>query len=163
MQYRWAAGLLLVQGVFMEGLVFVGALVLLALRVPLASITDHAEVFALSYLQDNLYLMMGMSGVFAALRILGAVGLFRDRLWGLALSLINCVVTLILMVFMLPAGLLDGVLSGAALVLLLFAWLGRGADGQPRLLAQRTGRAEGASAPADTSAPVRSGFRTATR
>jgi uncharacterized membrane protein (DUF2068 family) len=118
----------------MEGLVFVGALVLLALNIPLASITEHAEVFALPYLQENLYLMMAMSGVFAALRILGAIGLLRNRLWGLGLSLINCIVTLILMVFLLPAGLLDGVLSGTALVLLLFAWLGRSSDGQPKLL-----------------------------
>lgn len=126
--------MLLVQGVLMEGLVFVGVLVLLTLNIPLASITENAEVFALPYLQDNLYLMMAMSGVFAALRILGAVGLLRNRLWGLGLSLINCVVTLVLMIFLLPAGLLDGVLSGTALVILLFAWLGRSSDGQPKLL-----------------------------
>ena len=134
LQYRWAAGLLLVQGVLMEGVVFIGVLVLLALKIPQASIVEHADVFALPYLQDNLYLMMAMSGVFAALRVLGAVGLLRNRLWGLGLSLVNCIVTLTLMVFLLPAGLLDGVLSGTALVLLLFARLGHTADGQPKLI-----------------------------
>lgn len=114
---------------------FVGLVVLLALNIPQASIAERADVFALPYLQENLYLMMAMSGVFAALRVLGAIGLLRNRLWGLGLSLINCIVTLILMVFLLPAGLLDGVLSGTALVLLLLAWLGRSSDGQPKLLA----------------------------
>jgi len=134
LQYRWAAGSLLVQGVLMEGVVFIGVLVLLALKIPQASIVEHADVFALPYLQDNLYLMMPMSGVFAALRVLGAVGLLRNRLWGLGLSLVNCIVTLALMVFLLPAGLLDGVLSGTALVLLLFARLGHTPDGQPKLI-----------------------------
>ncbi|OQJ52705.1 hypothetical protein B5P20_00015, partial [Clavibacter sepedonicus] len=97
-----------------------------------AAITDHAEVLALPYLQDELYPMMAMSGIFAALRITAAVGLWRDRLWGLALAGVMCVVTLVLMVFLLPAGLLDGLLSGAALVLLLHASLGRDAAGRVR-------------------------------
>ncbi len=120
----------------MEGLVVVGLIVLVALDVPQSLILERADVFALNYLQENLYLMMAMSGLFAALRVVGAIGLLRNRLWGLGLSIINCVVTLVLMVFMLPAGLADGVLSGTALVLLLFAWLGRSPDGQLRLLVQ---------------------------
>ena len=133
-QYRWAGTLLLAQGILMEGLVFVGLIVLLAIGVPQEVISERADVFALPYLQENLYLMMAMSGIFAALRILGAIGLLRNRLWGLGLSLINCVVTLTLMIFLLPAGIADGVLSGTALVLMLFARLGRDAEGQPRLL-----------------------------
>ena len=116
----------------MEATAFVGLLVLLALRVPQDAVTERVQVFALPYLDDNLYLMMAMSGIFAVLRIVGAVGLVRDRAWGLALSLTNCAVTLTLMIFLLPAGLLDGVLSGTALLLILFAWLGRNADGSPR-------------------------------
>ncbi|KDP89904.1 MULTISPECIES: hypothetical protein [Clavibacter] len=131
-ELRAAAVLLLVQGVLMEGLVAVGLVVLLALGIPQAAITDHAEVFALPYLRENLYPMMAMSGIFAALRITAAVGLWRDRLWGLALACAMCVVTLVLMVFLLPAGLLDGVLSGTALVLLLHARLGRDATGAVR-------------------------------
>ncbi|WP_354247459.1 hypothetical protein [Arthrobacter sp. UYEF20] len=109
----------------MEGLVFVGLFVLLALGVAQDVITRNATIFALPYLQDNLYLMMAMSGVFAILRVIGGIALWRDRLWGLALSLINCVVTLVLMIFLLPAGLADGLLSGAALVLMLHGWLGK--------------------------------------
>lgn len=62
--------------------------------------------------------------MFGALRIIGAVGVLRNRLWAFALSLIMCATTLILMIFMLPAGLLDGVLTGTAVVLLLRAWIG---------------------------------------
>ncbi|MGP4995964.1 hypothetical protein ACTXJE_18305 [Glutamicibacter ardleyensis] len=134
LQYRWAACLLLAQGVLMEGLVFIGLLVLIGLSVPQSSIAENANVFALPYLQENLYLMMAMSGIFATLRVLGAIGLLRNRLWGLGLSIINCTVAVVLMTFMLPAGIIDGVLSGTALVLILFAWLGRDSDGQPKLL-----------------------------
>ena len=108
----------------MEATVFASLLVLLLLQVPQDAITGRVDIFALEYLNENLYLMMAMSGIFAALRIVGAVGVLRDRLWALMLSLINCVVTLVLMSLMLPAGLLDGLLSGAALILLLSAWLG---------------------------------------
>jgi hypothetical protein len=131
-ELRAAAVLLLVQGVLMEGLVAVGLVVLVVLGIPQADVTDHARVFALPYLQDELYPMMAMSGIFAALRITAGIGLWRDRLWGLALAGAMCVVTLVLMMFLLPAGLLDGVLSGTALVLLLHARLGRDAYGRPR-------------------------------
>lgn len=133
-RYRTAAVLLLIQGVLMEGLVAVGALVLVALGIPQETVTGRADVFALPYLQDNLYGMMAMSGIFAALRITGAIALWRRRLWGLALSLMNCVVTMVLMIFLLPAGIADGLLSGGALVLILWAWLGRDDAGQPRLV-----------------------------
>jgi uncharacterized membrane protein (DUF2068 family) len=133
-QLTIAAVLLLVQGVLMEGLVFIGLGILLAVGTSQEAITEHADVFALPYLQDNLYLMMAMSGIFAALRIVGALGVLRNRLWGLALSLINCVVTLTLMVFLLPVGLFDGVISGSALVMLLIGWLGRDAQGNVRAI-----------------------------
>lgn len=56
--------------------------------------------------------------------IIGAIGVLRNRLWGLALSVINCVVAMVLMVFMLPAGIVDGLLACSALVLLLTAYFG---------------------------------------
>ena len=39
--------------------------------------------------------------------------------------MINCVVTMILMMFMLPAGIMDGILSGAALLLMLMQYFGK--------------------------------------
>lgn len=139
---RVAAGLLLAQGVLMEGLVIVGLVVLLATGVTQDVITKNAEIFALPYLQDNLYLMMAMSGVFAILRVIGGIALWRDRLWGLALSLINCIVTLVLMIFLLPAGIADGLLSGAALVLILQGWLGKDHNGQTRSISDVYQRSE---------------------
>ena len=45
-------------------------------------------------------------------------------MWGLALSVINCVITLALMMFLLPAGIMDGLLAGSALVLILMQYFG---------------------------------------
>ena len=69
--------------------------------------------------------MMAMSGIFGITRIIGAIGLLKNRLWGLALSVINCIVTMVLMVFMLPAGIVDGVLATFALILMLTAYFGK--------------------------------------
>ena len=120
---RAAALLQIIQGGLMEGGPFVGMVVLLVLGIDQAAAGEHFA-FVVPYFQDNLYLMMAMSGIFGALRIIGAVGLLRNRMWGFALSAVNCVITLTLMVFMLPAGIADGLLSGAALVFLLLAWFG---------------------------------------
>lgn len=108
----------------MEGLPFAGLGVLLLLGVD-ASVVGHGFAFIVPFFNENLYLMMVMSGVFAALRITGAIGLLKNRMWGYVLSLVNCSVTLVLMVFMLPAGVVDGLFSGGALVLLLLARYGK--------------------------------------
>lgn len=121
---KWAAALLATQAVLLELAAALGLVVALALGLQETAITDHVDIFALPYLNENLYLMMGMSGIFGTLRLIGAIELWRGRLWGLALSLINGTVTMVLMIFMLPAGILDGVLTGTALVLMLTAWLG---------------------------------------
>lgn len=121
---KWAAALLAAQAILIELSVLAGLIVLLALGMPELDITNRVDIFALPYLNANLYLMMGMSGIFGALRLTGAIGLWRGRMWGLALSLINSAVTMVLMIFMLPAGILDGLLTGIALVLMLTAWLG---------------------------------------
>ncbi|MGO2750444.1 MAG: hypothetical protein ACTIA6_10380 [Pseudoclavibacter sp.] len=107
----------------MEMSVLVGLVVLLVLGIPQDAITQRVDIFALPYLNENLYLMMAMSGIFGALRVTGAVAMARGQLWGLVLSLFNCGVTLVLMIFLLPPGLIDGLLTGSALVLILSGWL----------------------------------------
>lgn len=119
-QVQWAAWLQLAQGVLMEGLPFLGLGVLLILNVD-AAVLSRGFSFIVPFFDEHLYLMMAISGVFAALRIVGSVGLLKNRMWGYTLSLINCAVTLVLMIFMLPAGIADGLLSGSALILLLVA------------------------------------------
>ena len=118
-----AAILQLIQGILMEGLPFLGLWVVLALGVD-ASLLAHGVSFIVPFFNEHLFLMMGMSGVFAALRIVASIGLLKNRMWGFALSVINCVVTLVLMIFMLPAGIVDGLLAGGALIFLLLARFG---------------------------------------
>lgn len=81
--------------------------------------------FIVPYLQENLYLMSIMGGIFGTVRIIGAIGLIRNRMWGLALSVINCVLTMALMIFMLPAGIMDGILSCSVLILILMQYFGK--------------------------------------
>ena len=132
--YRAAAVLMLVHGGLMEVGVFLAVFPLLALGVDFGTVGQYFS-FNVPFFQENLVEMMVLSGVFGVTRIIGAVGVLRNRLWGLALSVINCVVTMALMVFMLPAGIVDGLLACTALVLLLTSYFG------PRPLTPPPGRA----------------------
>ena len=60
--------------------------------------------------------------IYGVIRIIGAIGLWKNRMWGLILSIINCILTMALMMFMLPAGIMDGVLACSALVLILIGY-----------------------------------------
>lgn len=122
-KYRIAAVLMLIHGGFMElggGLAALPCLILGPERFDIS----RYFAFRLPYFQENLTLMLLMGALYGALRVTGAVGLLRGRMWGLALSVLNCAVTLALMMFLLPAGVLDGVLAGAALVLMLTQYFG---------------------------------------
>lgn len=68
--------------------------------------------------------MLIMSGIYGIVRLIGAFGLLNNRMWGLALSVVNCIVTMALMIFMLPAGVVDGILTSAALILILSQYFG---------------------------------------
>ncbi len=48
----------------------------------------------------------------------------KNKMWGLVLSVINCMITMTLMMFLLPAGILDGVLAASALILILTQYYG---------------------------------------
>ena len=122
-RYRVAAVLMIIHGGLMEFAVFLAVFPLLALGVNLGSAGQYFS-FNVPYFQEHLVEMMVLSGVFGATRIVGAIGVLRNRLWGFALSIINCVVTMVLMVFMLPAGIVDGILASASLLLLLTAYFG---------------------------------------
>lgn len=122
-KYRLAAWLMIIHGGFME----LGGI--LAMVPALFIGTDRYDIgryfeFKLSYFQDNLSMMMAMAAIYGVLRLIGAVGLLKNKLWGLTLSVINCVITLALMMFLLPAGILDGILAGGALLLMLTQYFG---------------------------------------
>lgn len=80
--------------------------------------------FKFSYFQENLYMISVMGAMYGVLRVIDAVGLLKNRMWGLTLSVINCVITLLLMMFLLPAGIMDGILSASALTLILIQYFG---------------------------------------
>ena len=81
--------------------------------------------FAMPFLQDNLNLAAVAGVIWGTTRIIGAIGLFKNLMWGFALSLINSVITLALMMFMLPFGIKDGIIASIVLVLLLTEYFGK--------------------------------------
>jgi len=81
--------------------------------------------FKLPYFQDNLYMILCMGAIFGIMRITGAIGLLKNRMWGFALSVINCILTMALMMFMLPFGITDGLLACSALIFLLTGYFGK--------------------------------------
>lgn len=121
--HRIAAILMIIHGGFME----IGGVLCMIQAFMLG--TDKFDIgqyfeFKLSYFQENLYLMMVMGAIYGVFRLIGAIGLLRNRMWGLVLSVINCVITVVLMMFLLPAGIMDGILAGSALILILMQYYG---------------------------------------
>ena len=90
---------------------------------PVSKTKDY--IFAMPFLRDNL-IMIGVIGIiFGLLRIAAAIGLWRNLLWSWWLAMIICIITLILMIFMVPSGIGDGILAGLATVWLLIARYGK--------------------------------------
>ena len=81
--------------------------------------------FAMPFLQDNLNLAVVAGVIWGTIRIIGAIGLLKNLMWGFALSMINSVITLALMMFMLPFGIKDGIIVCVVLVLLLTQYFGK--------------------------------------
>lgn len=121
--YKIAAVLMIVHGGMME---IGGCLCLIPALILGGDRFDMSRFFSfiVPYLQENLPLMSAVGLIYGLIRVIGAVGLLKNRMWGLALSVINCVLTLALMIFMLPAGLADGLLAGSALTLILTGYFG---------------------------------------
>ena len=122
-RYKIAAWLMIIHGGFME---IGGVLCALPALILGSGKFDIGQYFSfkLQYFQDNLYMILFMGAIFGVMRIIGAIGLLKNRMWGLALSVINCVVTMILMMFMLPFGIQDGLIDCLALVLILTQYFG---------------------------------------
>ena len=122
-RYKIAAWLMIIHGGFME---IGGVLCALPALILGSGKFDIGQYFSfkLQYFQDNLYMILFMGAIFGVMRIIGAIGLLKNRMWGLALSVINCFVTMILMMFMLPFVIQDGLLACIALVLILTQYFG---------------------------------------
>ena len=87
--------------------------------------TEAYTQFIVPYFNENIVLMTLASLIYGVIRIFASIGLFKNRMWGLALAVICATVTLTLMMFVLPAGIMDGILAGTVLILLLSAYLGK--------------------------------------
>lgn len=122
-QYKIAAILMMFHGGLME---LGGCLAFIPVLFMGTEAVDMSRqvLFIVPYFQENVLLLLIMSGIYGIVRLIGAVGLWRNRLWGLALSIINCIVTMVLMIFMLPAGVIDGILACTALILILTQYFG---------------------------------------
>ena len=122
-KYKVASILMFVHGAFME----VGGCLCL---IPVFSMgSDQFDInqyfsFVVPYFKNNMNLILIIGSIYGIVRIIGAFGLWKNRMWGLVLSVINCVITMALMMFMLPAGILDGILATTALVLILTQYFG---------------------------------------
>lgn len=122
-KYKAASILMIIHGAFMEIGGCLCVLPLLFMSKDGFNIEQYFS-FIVPYFRDNLNLMLIIGMIYGIIRVIGAVGLWKNKLWGLALSVINCVITLALMSFMLPMGIIDGVLAGSALILILIQFFG---------------------------------------
>ncbi len=122
-KYRIVAILMIIHGLCME---LGGVFCLIPALILGPNKFDISQYFSFNfpYFQDNFYTITIMGATYGILRLIGAIGLLKNRLWGLALSIINCVMTIALMMFMLPAGFTDGLLAGSALLLMLMQYFG---------------------------------------
>lgn len=122
-KYKIAAVLMIIHGGFMEiggCFAIIPALILGSDRFDIGQYFS----FRLPYFQENLYMMIIMGAIYGAVRVIGAIGLLKNKMWGLALSVINCVLTMALMMFLLPAGIMDGIFACSALILMLTQYFG---------------------------------------
>ena len=122
-KYKIAAILMIIHGGFMELGGILAMIPALVLGTDKFDIGQYFE-FKLSYFQENLHMMMVMSAIYGVLRLIGAIGLLKNKMWGLVVSVITCIITLSLMMFLLPAGIMDGILAGSVLFLILIQYYG---------------------------------------
>lgn len=122
-KYKIASILMFIHGAFME---IGGCLCLIPALIFGSDSFDMSKYFSfiVPYLQDNLYMMSVTGLIYGVVRVIGAAGLWKNKMWGLVLSLINCVITMALMIFMLPAGIMDGIFACSALILILVQYFG---------------------------------------
>ena len=122
-KYKIASILMFIHGAFME---IGGCLCLIPIFVIGSDKFDINQYmsFIVPYFKDNMNLMLVMGAIYGVVRVIGAIGLWKNKMWGLALSIINCVLTMALMMFMLPAGIMDGILASSSLILILIGYFG---------------------------------------
>lgn len=122
-KFKLAATLMIIHGAVMEAGTGICMMPLVLKLGENSNIKQY--IFSIDFFQDNIILMMAMGIIFGVTRVIGAIGVLKNRMWGLALSIINCVITMAVMIFMIPVGIIDGILACSALILLLVGYYGK--------------------------------------
>lgn len=120
-KYKIAALLMIIHGGLMEIGGALSFIALIVLKTDKFNIEQYV-FFKFPYYQDNVYMMIVMGVIYGMVRVIGAIGLLKNRMWGFTLSIINCIVTMLLMSFMLPMGIIDGILACSVLILMLLQY-----------------------------------------
>lgn len=118
-KFKIASILMIIHGAVME----VGtSIFMMPLVLKLGTSNVKQYVFAIDFFKDNIILMMAMGIIFGITRVIGAIGVLKNRMWGFVLAMINCIVTMIVMLFMIPSGIADGIFACSAMILLLMGY-----------------------------------------
>lgn len=123
-RYKIAAILIFIHG-FAEISVGLGFIPLLLSDFDTSDMRQYF-VFIVPYLQENLFLMSILGLIYGSVRLVGAIGLWKNRMWGFVISVINCITTMVLMIFTLPAGIMDGIFACSSLLLIMTKYFGNG-------------------------------------
>jgi len=80
--------------------------------------------FIFEPLQKNFKMVTILGEIFGLIRIIAAIGILLNLMWGFTLGIIISIVTYIILTLYLPMGIADAILSGIVLVSLLIAFFG---------------------------------------
>ena len=80
--------------------------------------------FIFEPLQNNMKMTMFLGVIFGFVRLAAVAGIAANFMWAWSLGVIISIVTLIVMTFYLPMGIVDGILSSITLLGLLIAYWG---------------------------------------
>jgi len=124
-KYKAASILLIIHG----GLFEIGYLSLIIFEEHFKTDTietaKYFSFFVPYFSPENLFLMLIKSGIIGIMKIISAIGLLKNRMWGFVLALINCIVTMVFSKFMFNTWIIDGILSCTVLVILLIEYFGK--------------------------------------
>lgn len=77
---------MIIHGGLMELSAFLMLVPVLAFGLAIDDISQNFS-FSFPYFQDNMIAMMIMSGIFGAARLIGAIGVLKNRMWALCYQL----------------------------------------------------------------------------
>jgi uncharacterized membrane protein (DUF2068 family) len=122
-KYKLSAIILIIHGGFME---LLGCFAIIPVLLIGSDKFDIGQYFSfkLTYFQENLYLMIVMGAIYGVIRVIAAIGILNNKMWGLVLAIIVSIITIVLMMFLLPAGIMDGIFSSTVLILILTKFYG---------------------------------------